>query len=300
MIADDPGHPFLEGPFVLQEFFWGRGAQFAPVIQSVPEDFMIDGDNRPQDTLVDRFRGKVMASIYSVFEEAVRIDTGLGTVHGTLGVPERAWGAVILADGTGRAQYHPQGESIAASLQDLGIATLVIDLLTTDEEDSDESVSRRRLDFRLLTERLNVATDWIKQHCECAGQDFRIGYVGASLGAIAALRAAADRPDIAAVMSCGGRPDWAGEALPRVGAATLMVVGELDLTMIESNYAAYDQLTHAYRREVALIPQVTDLFDEPAALDQVSLLASRWFVRYLGAAANRRQPHQRSLGVSPN
>lgn len=229
-----------------------------------------------------------MTTIHSVFEETVHIDTGLGTVYGTLAIPERAWGAVIFADGTGSDQYHPQNECIAAALQDLGLATLVIDLLTTDEEEADESVSRRRLDFRLLTERLNVATDWIRDSSVCAEQDFRIGYVGTSLGAIAALRATADRSDIAAVVSCGGRPDWAGDALPHVTAPTLLVVGELDLTMIESNYAAYDQLQRAYRREVALIPQVADIFEEPCALDQVSQIASRWFVRYLGAAASHR------------
>jgi hypothetical protein len=110
------------------------------------------------------------------------------------------------------------------------------------------------------------------------------------------LRAAGDRPDIAAVVSGGGRPDWAGDALPRVTAASLLVVGELDLTMLESNYAAYDQLRSAYRREVALIPQVADLFEEPGALDQVSQLASRWFVRYLGAAASRRPRQGKDRG----
>jgi len=227
-----------------------------------------------------------MASIYSVIEETVRIDTGLGTVYGTLAIPERAWGAVLLADGTGRVQYHPHDECIAASLQDLGIATLVIDLLTPEEEDSDDNVSRRRLDFRLLTERLNVATDWMNDNCECAGKDVRIGYVGTSLGSIAALRAAAERSDIAAVFSCGGRPDWAGDALPHVSAATLLAVGELDIAMVESNYAAYDRLERAFRREVAVIPQVADIFDTPEAINLVSKLASRWFVRYLGAAAS--------------
>ena len=128
----------------------------------------------------------------------------------------------------------------------------------------------------------------MRRNCEFAGKDFRIGYVDTSLGAIAALRAAADRPDVAAVISCGGRPDWAGDALPRITAASLLVASELDLTMLESNYAAYDQLERAYRREVAIIPQVADLFEEPGALEQVSQLAGRWFVRYLGAAASRR------------
>ena len=237
-----------------------------------------------------------MAMIHSVFEEKVRIDTGLGTVYGTLAIPERAWSAVIFVDGTGSDLYHPQNECFAAALQDLGLATLIVDLLTTDEE-ANESVSKRRLDFRLLTARLDVATDWLSRNCEYARHDFRIGYVGTSLGAIAALRAAADRPEIAAVISCGGRSDWAGDALPRVTAATLLVVGELDLTMIESNYAAYNQLQRAYRREVSLIPQVADLFEEPGAMDQVSQLASRWFVRYLGAAASRRPQPRIGRGV---
>jgi len=283
------GFRSLGAQFALSRKRLGGGCRERPIHGDANGPFFV--------TQSRKLRKYLMATIHSVFEDTVRIDTGLGIIFGTLAIPERAWGAVILADGTGSDRHHPHDESMAAVLQDLGLATLVIDLLTTDEEDADESVSKRRLDFRLLTERLNVATDWLRQNCECAGKDFRIGYVGTSLGAIAALRAAADRADVAAVISCGGRPDWAGDALPHVTAATLLVAGELDLTMLESNYAAYDRLERAYRREVAVIPQVADLFEEPGALDQVSQLASRWFVRYLGASANRVQQNRVSRGA---
>jgi dienelactone hydrolase len=227
-------------------------------------------------------------SIYnSVFEETVRIDTGLGSVLGFLSVPERAWGAVIFADGCGSEGHELRDPDLDDALQDLGLATLTVDLLKLADDESDTCISKRRLDFRLMTARLHSATDWLNENCRCTDHDFRIGYVGTSLGAAAALRAAAQRSDVAAVVSCGGRPDLAGDELSYVTAATLMIVGDVDDSLIEANQLAYEHLTRAYRREVAIVRQATQEFDENEAMADTSRQIRQWFVRYLGAASNR-------------
>jgi len=230
-----------------------------------------------------------MMTFHSIFDETVRIDTGLGEILGNLSVPERAWGAVVFADGCGTDKHYLRDPYLAESLQDLGFATLGVDLLTLADEDSAGSMSRRRFDFRVMTARLHAATDWLNQHCDFAHADVRIGYVGTSLGAAAALRAAAQRSDTAAVVSVGGQPDMAGNELLHVSAATLMIVGELDQLLIDSNRTAYEQLTKAYRREVAIIPRSTQYFDEHGEAETVSHLIRRWFVRYLGAATCRKR-----------
>jgi dienelactone hydrolase len=227
-------------------------------------------------------------SIYnSVFEETVHIDTGLGSMLGYFSVPERAWGAVVFADGCGSEGHELRDPELADSLLDLGLATLTVDLLKLADDESDTCLSKRRFDFRLMTSRLHSATDWVNANCQFADRDFRIGYVGTSLGAAAALRAAAQRSDVAAVVSCGGRPDLAGDELRYVTAATLMIVGDLDDALIEANQLAYEHLTLAYRREVAIIPQATRAFDENEAMADTSKQIRQWFVRYLGAASNR-------------
>ena len=228
-----------------------------------------------------------MISIPSPSDETVRIDTGRSSIFGSLTAPDRAWGAVIFAHGSGCSRHNPRNVLVAESLQGLGLATLLVDLLTPAEERVDSLTARHRFDVELLAERLCVATDWL--HENYAGNNFRIGYFGASTGTAAALKAAARRHDVAAVVSRGGRPDLAGAALPRVTAATLLIVGALDRRIVELNRQAYAQLDRAYRREVASIPNATHLFDEGDAMAEVARLTGQWFVRYIGAAACRLQ-----------
>jgi len=166
-----------------------------------------------------------------------------------------------------------------------------VDLLTPAEERVDQFTAQHRFDIELLTNRLIAATDWLAS--KCSQYDFRIGYFGASTGAAAALNAAARRPEIAAVVSRGGRPDLARDELSKVQAATLLLVGSLDAPVIEANLAAYEKLTRAYRREVSVIPGATHLFEEKGALEEVALMATQWFVRYLGAAAVSRENYKR-------
>jgi putative phosphoribosyl transferase len=227
-----------------------------------------------------------MATFHSVFEESVRIDTGLGSIVGAFGCPERAWGAVVFADGCGSDGHPLRDAYLAETLQQLGLATLEVDLLRLAEETCERCISKRSFDFRLMSARLHTATDWLNQNSECIEGDFRIGYVGTSLGAAAALRAAAQRTDVEAVVSCGGRPDMAGRELSHVKAATLMIVDD-DPLLIESNQAAYEQLTQTFRREVTVLHEPADRFDQQSVRDEASQLIRRWFVRYLGAAASR-------------
>jgi dienelactone hydrolase len=227
-----------------------------------------------------------MGAFHSVFEETVQIDTGLGSIVGAFACPERAWGAVVFADGCGSDGHPLRDVYLAESLQQLGLATLEVDLLRLLEEDVDTCISKRRFDFRLMSARLHAATDWVNQNSQCIDGDFRIGYVATCLSAAAAIRAAAQRTDIAAVVSCGGRPDMAGGELSHVEAATLMIVrdAEDDGLLLETNQAAYEQLTDAFRREIAVLPSTLDDF---AAREEASQLIQQWFVRYLGAASSR-------------
>jgi dienelactone hydrolase len=225
------------------------------------------------------------------FEDTVGIDTGIANIYGTLIIPDEAWGAVIFAHGSGSSRHNPRHKAVAETLHRVGLATLLVDLLTPAEERVDQFTAQHRFDIELLTNRLIAATDWLET--KCSQHDFRIGYFGASTGAAAAFNAAARRPEIAAVVSRGGRPDLARDELCKVEAATLLLVGSLDAPVIEANLAAYEKLTRAYRREVSVIPGATHLFEEKGALEEVALFATQWFVRYLGAAAVNREDQKR-------
>lgn len=220
-----------------------------------------------------------------VFEDTVGIDTGNADIYGTLMIPDEAWSAVIFAHGSGSSRRNPRHVSVAETFHRVGLATLLVDLLTPAEERVDQFTAQHRFDIDLLTNRLLAATDWLETNC--SQYDFRIGYFGASTGAAAAFKAAARRREIAAVVSRGGRPDLAGDDLCKVEAATLLLVGSMDLPVIEQNRVAHEKLSRAYHREVAIVPGATHLFEEKGALEEVALLATQWFVRYLGAAANR-------------
>lgn len=217
------------------------------------------------------------------FEETIRIDTDAGLISGTLAIPETARGVVIFAHGSGSSRHSPRNVYVAESLHEAGLATLLIDLLTADEERLDAFTAQHRFNIELLTERLSAATDWLALNC--AQHDFRVGYFGASTGAAAALTAAARRPEIVAVVSRGGRPDLAGDELRQVKAATLLIVGALDTPVIEMNELAYEQLAQASDKEIKIVADATHLFEEPGALEEVARLAGEWFVRFLGAAS---------------
>lgn len=204
-------------------------------------------------------------------------------LEGDLQIPEYARGVVLFAHGSGSSRFSPRNQYVASVLQQAGIGTLLIDLLTRSEEAVDSYTAELRFDINLLAERLAGATDWLRQHPRTI--DLNIGYFGASTGAAAALAAAAEHDDIAAIVSRGGRPDLAGAALRRVKAPTLLIVGERDFQVIELNRQALAQLRAEKRMEV--VPGATHLFEEPGALEHVAVMARDWFVHYLGAARQR-------------
>jgi dienelactone hydrolase len=169
-------------------------------------------------------------------------------------------------------------------LNKAGLATLLIDLLTPDEEAIDARTAHLRFDIDLLAERLVATTDWLTQYPDT--QSLPIGYFGASTGAAAALVAAAERPDaVGAVVSRGGRPDLAGPALMRVRAPTLLIVGGNDTEVIELNRAAFARLR--CEKQLVIVPGATHLFEEPGALDEVARLAREWFHRHLVPVARQ-------------
>ncbi len=216
------------------------------------------------------------------FRPAVERDVSVTTagveLQGTVAVPEAARGVVLFAHGSGSSRHSPRNQSVARVLRQAGLGTLLMDLLTPDEEGVDQHTRHLRFDIELLALRLIGATDWLRQ--APATRDFAVGYFGASTGAGAALLAAADRPDVVrAVVSRGGRPDLAGPALMRVHAPTLLIVGGADAPVIDLNERAMDLLD--VEKELRIIPKATHLFEEPGALEEVARLAADWFVRHM-------------------
>lgn len=215
-------------------------------------------------------------------EQAVTIPVGELALHGDLAVPRDARGMVLFAHGSGSSRKSPRNRHVAELLRREGLATLLLDLLTTREEEVDELTREHRFDIALLAERLVAASDWVAH--DPRTRQLPIGYFGASTGAAAALAAAATRPDlVTAVVSRGGRPDLAGAALPYVQAPTLLIVGGRDEIVIDLNRLAMEQLRA--RTHVEIVPGATHLFEEPGALDRVARLAADWFVQHLGRGA---------------
>jgi putative phosphoribosyl transferase len=208
-------------------------------------------------------------------EVTVRADTV--ELPGFLTVPEGAQAAVVFAHGSGSSRLSPRNRFVAGVLNRSGIATLLFDLLTEEED----RVYERRFDIGLLTERLMKATVWLKGEPEAEG--LSLGFFGASTGAAAALAVAAEMgADIGAVVSRGGRPDMAPSALGRVRAPVLLIVGERDPTVIQLNREAYDLIEA--EKDLRIVAGATHLFEEPGALEQVADLAARWFTRHLLAS----------------
>ncbi|HWQ15506.1 MAG TPA: dienelactone hydrolase family protein [Roseiflexaceae bacterium] len=213
----------------------------------------------------------------------VRVRMGRVELEGTLGVPEGARGVVLFAHGSGSSRHSPRNRFVAGTLRSSGLATLLIDLLTPEEEQEDLRTGQLRFDIELLATRLVGATDWLAQQPET--RHMTVGYFGASTGGGAALLAATQRPDaVGAVVSRGGRPDLAGPALARVRAPTLLIVGERDAMVIALNQTALARLGTP-QKELAIVPGASHLFEEPGALEEVARLARDWFLRYLAPAA---------------
>jgi dienelactone hydrolase len=211
--------------------------------------------------------------------DEVHIPAGPVIVDGNLTVPQSTSGLVLFAHGSGSSRHSPRNQFVARTLNNEGLATLLFDLLTPEEESVDLRTREHRFNISLLAERLVHATKWAKQQQQT--RDLRVGYFGSSTGGGAALVAAAELPDdVGAVVSRGGRPDLAGDALPKVKAPTLLIVGGEDHVVIELNEQARAQMRCEIK--IDIVPGATHLFEEPGALEQVTKLASDWFVNHIG------------------
>ena len=211
----------------------------------------------------------------------VTVNAGGVALEGSIVFPGTAGGIVVFAHGSGSSRFSPRNRLVAASLNQGGLGTLLVDLLTASEGEIDERTGALRFDIALLGRRLVGALDWLSEQPEVRG--LPVGLFGASTGAAAALIAAAERPDqVAAVVSRGGRPDLAMEALPHVRAPTLLIVGGLDGPVIGMNQRAAAQLVAEHR--LAIVPGATHLFEEPGKLEAVAHLARDWFQQHLGNA----------------
>src|SRR5213592_2445207 len=215
----------------------------------------------------------------------VQIPAGRAVLAGNLAIPDGAVALVLFAHGSASSRHSPRNQFVARTLKDAGLATLLFDLLTREEEALDMRTGDLRFNIGLLAERLVHATNWAKREQET--RDLRVGYFGSSTGGAAALVAAAEIPkDVGAVVSRGGRPDLAGDALPKVQAPTLLIVGGNDDIVIELNEMARDQMRCEAKLEI--VPGATHLFEEQGALEQVAKLASDWFVNHIGVDGARR------------
>jgi dienelactone hydrolase len=206
--------------------------------------------------------------------ETEHMRLGKLTLRGQIDVPEGATGIVLFAHGSGSSRLSPRNQLVARILRSGGLATLLFDLLSEEEEQIDMRTRHLRFDINLLSERLMQAATWL--HSNPHTQSLKIGFFGSSTGGAAALEAAANHPDrVHAVVSRGGRPDLAGASLPKVKCPTLLIVGERDETVLGLNRQALSRLACA--KELVTIPGATHLFEEPGALEKVAVLAADWF-----------------------
>lgn len=199
------------------------------------------------------------------------------SLHGDLALPENARGLVIFAHGSGSSRHSPRNRFVAERIKEEGLGTLLMDLLTEDEERIDDVTRELRFDIGLLARRVSQVVTWAGQQRSL--KELNIGLFGSSTGAAAALVAAADSAEVKAVVSRGGRPDLAGDALTRVNCPTLLIVGGHDDVVIELNEAAKAQMSCP--TELVVVPGATHLFEEPGTLENVADLAAEWFARYL-------------------
>jgi putative phosphoribosyl transferase len=210
----------------------------------------------------------------------ISINCNSAVLEGDLSISQDAKGMVIFAHGSGSSRYSPRNRYVAQTLRNKGLATLLFDLLTKQEEDEERWTGHLRFNIPLLAERLISTTDWIKNNRQT--WNLKIGYFGASTGAAAALVAAANQPNLVeAVVSRGGRPDLAATELEHVRASTLLIVGESDETVVELNRKAFEDLRQVKNKKIVIVPGATHLFEEPGALEEVARLATNWFLIYL-------------------
>ena len=213
------------------------------------------------------------------FASEVTVSVQRALLRGDLEMPPAAQGLVVFAHGSGSSRKSPRNCFVAERLRDASVATLLMDLLTPEEEALDSVRGHLRFDIAFLAERLLVTTDWVRRESKAGG--LPLGYFGASTGAAAALLAAAALGgEIHAVVSRGGRPDLAGAALARVVAPTLLIVGGADAQVLELNRAALERLR--CEKELRIVPRASHLFPEPGALEEVARMAAAWFRRHLG------------------
>src|SRR3989440_4343674 len=205
----------------------------------------------------------------------VQIQAGRAVLSGNLTIPGNATGLVLFAHGSGSSRHSPRNQFVARTLNDAGLATLLYDLLTPKEEAIDLHTREHRFNIALLAERLVHGTTWARQQEQA--RDLRVGYFGSSTGGAAALVAAAEiSEDVGAVVSRGGRPDLAGDALPKVQAPTLLIVGGQDEVVISLNEQARSRMRCEVKLEI--IPGATHLFEEAGALERVAQSATDWFL----------------------
>lgn len=208
------------------------------------------------------------------FEQVVQIPIDTLGLEGSLALPEQTQSLVLFAHGSGSSRFSPRNNFVAQVLRQSGIGTLLMDLLTEEED----TVYKTRFNIELLTERLLLATKWLQEQSRT--KHLVIGYFGASTGAAAALKAAAaEGSKIGAVVSRGGRPDLAEEALEDVQSPTLLIVGGRDEVVLELNRQAYTRLKG--KKQLVIVPGATHLFEEPGTLEEVAQLATEWFKQYL-------------------
>jgi putative phosphoribosyl transferase len=217
----------------------------------------------------------------NTYEKLVQVRIGKIILEGNLVIPKGSGGIVLFAHGSGSSRHSPRNQYVAEVLQEAGLSTLLIDLLTVAEERVDAYTMHLRFDIGLLAQRLAGATDWLINNQET--RHLNIGYFGASTGAAAALVAATKHPDVVkAIVSRGGRPDLAGSSLPHVKAPTLLIVGGDDTPVIELNEQAREQMQTECK--IVIVPGATHLFEEPGKLEEIAKLATDWFAKYLTEA----------------
>ncbi len=212
------------------------------------------------------------------FKDEVQVSTGSVKLEGNIFIPKNARGLVLFAHGSGSSRHSPRNKYVAQVLNRAGLATLLIDLLTQQEEKIDDKTAHLRFDIDFLAQRLIGATDWLLENNET--KSLNMGYFGASTGAAAALVAAAQYPKVVrAIVSRGGRPDLAGPVLHNVKSPTLLIVGGNDYPVIDMNQEAFDKLKT--EKKMVIVPGATHLFEEPGTLEMVARLAVDWFVTHL-------------------
>jgi putative phosphoribosyl transferase len=211
--------------------------------------------------------------------DEVRLQVGQVELGGELNVPERASGLVLFAHGSGSSRHSPRNQYVARALREAGIGTLLFDLMTIEEEEVEADTRHLRFDIPFLAKRLVAATDWVKNEAASKGKGSKLGYFGSSTGAAAALVAAAEMgKQISCVVSRGGRPDLARDALRNVTAPTLLIVGGRDKPVISLNERAYELLE--CEKAIRIISRASHLFEEPGMLEQVAEMAAAWFNRH--------------------